>query len=215
MWNSPVLIPLKTFKAIDHILNSFVWGTNRHKLAWHTLKNPTSSGGTALPDLHAYYIAAQLSHIYHLHKTDSIRYQSLTCKKPNSVAHSPLQVIFRGRGNRGGWAAQNPLLHQHKSIWESALKLIGADFFHTHTPLWHNPQLPELMRMWGATTWATKGIVYLFQVISPLGIRSFQSLQDEFELPLPSPRLSDRLTQLYIIHRSYLTPARLTKFRPD
>lgn len=30
-----------------------------------------------------------------------------------------------------------------------------------------------------------------------------------------SPRLSDHLTQLYIIHRAYLTPSRLSKFRPD
>lgn len=30
-----------------------------------------------------------------------------------------------------------------------------------------------------------------------------------------STKLSDRLTQLYIMHRAYLTPLRLTKFKPD
>lgn len=44
-WNSPVLIPLKIFKTMDKIINSFIWGSNRHKLAWNTIKNPTSSGG--------------------------------------------------------------------------------------------------------------------------------------------------------------------------
>lgn len=29
-----------------------------------------------------------------------------------------------------------------------------------------------------------------------------------------SPKLSDRLTQLYILHRAYLTPLRLAKFQP-
>lgn len=58
LWNSPVLIPLKIFKALDQIVNSFIWGSNRHKLAWNTLKNPTTAGGAALPDLHTYYIAA-------------------------------------------------------------------------------------------------------------------------------------------------------------
>lgn len=45
LWNSPILIPLKIFKALDQIVNSFIWGSNRHKLAWNTLKNPTSAGG--------------------------------------------------------------------------------------------------------------------------------------------------------------------------
>lgn len=30
-----------------------------------------------------------------------------------------------------------------------------------------------------------------------------------------STRLSDRLTQLYIIHRSYVTPLRLSRYKPD
>lgn len=30
-----------------------------------------------------------------------------------------------------------------------------------------------------------------------------------------SPKLSDRLTHLYIIHRSYLTPSCLSRYRPD
>lgn len=48
-WNSPVLIPLKIFKSLDTIINSFIWGPNRHKLAWNTLKNPTSSRGGCPP----------------------------------------------------------------------------------------------------------------------------------------------------------------------
>lgn len=30
-----------------------------------------------------------------------------------------------------------------------------------------------------------------------------------------SPRLSERLTQLYILHKSYLTPARIAKYQPN
>lgn len=30
-----------------------------------------------------------------------------------------------------------------------------------------------------------------------------------------SPKLSDRLTHLYILHRSYLTPCRIQKYRPE
>lgn len=193
------------------------------------------------------------------------------------------------------------MLHQHKRIWEIALNLTGADFYHSHTPLWHNRQLQELLHIPAATLWATKGITYLFQVLTPLGVRHFQALREEFDLPahmlfnymqlrhalraqftdgfpntqtLPivevitgeepaklisnlyniirarsiariidraknrweedigpiedsdweealenvkksSPTLSDRLTQLYIIHKAYLTPTQLVKFSRD
>lgn len=30
-----------------------------------------------------------------------------------------------------------------------------------------------------------------------------------------SPKLSDRLTQLYILHKSYLTPLRMAKYRAN
>lgn len=43
-WHSPVYLPLRVFKSIEALLNSFVWGTKRHKLSWQTLKNPTELG---------------------------------------------------------------------------------------------------------------------------------------------------------------------------
>lgn len=179
--------------------------------------------------------------------------------------------------------------------------MTGVDFFHSHTPLWHNPLLGELRSLPGAARWAAKGIVFLFQVVTLFGVRHFQTLCEEFDLPpnmqfsylqlkhalqtqfasgfpdsqmIPvvdvitgsnpeklistlyttlrnretariidtarfkweadlgqidindwevilenvrktSPKLSERLTQLYIIHRSYLTPARIAKFSPN
>lgn len=42
MWQAPLYIPLTFFKTLDSILNSFIWGNGWHKLAWKTLKNPTT-----------------------------------------------------------------------------------------------------------------------------------------------------------------------------
>lgn len=71
---------------------------------------------------------------------------------------------------------QNLLLFQHRYVWERAIKMTGADFFHSHTPLWHNPLLGELLSLPGATRWAAKGIVFLFQIITLFGVRNFQTL---------------------------------------
>lgn len=69
-WHSPIHLPRRMFKAMETILNTFVWGPSRHKLPWKVLKCPTELGGTALPDLYIYYIAAQLSHFFHFNHSD-------------------------------------------------------------------------------------------------------------------------------------------------
>lgn len=143
-WHSPVVIPLKLFKTFDSILNTFIWGPGRHKLSRFILKNLTTSGGTALPDFHLYYIAAQLSNFYHLHKSDALRYQMLICRLPNCAAHSPLQVLFRGKGRQGTTNPRDFMLFHHKRIYEVALNIVNVALYHTHIPLWHNSQLQEL-----------------------------------------------------------------------
>lgn len=96
VWHAPLYIPLKIFKQMEAILNSFVWGNGRHKFAWHVLKNPTDMGGASLPDLQDYYLAVQLSHIYHFNATELQCYRSLVCNKPGHLTFTPLQAIFRG-----------------------------------------------------------------------------------------------------------------------
>lgn len=34
LWHASVYLPLRLFKSIEAILNSFVWGTARLKLSW-------------------------------------------------------------------------------------------------------------------------------------------------------------------------------------
>lgn len=97
MWNAPLYIPLKFIKTLESMLNSFVWGHSRHKLAWSVLKNPTSLGGAALFDFHDYYLASQLSHFYYFDKTDLQCYKSLVGHNSDHPAYTALQTILRGK----------------------------------------------------------------------------------------------------------------------
>lgn len=94
VWYALLYIPLKIYKQMEAILNSFVWGNSRHKLAWNILKNPTDMGGASLPDLQDYYLAAQLSHFYHFNIVELQRCRSLVCNKPGHQAFTPLQAIL-------------------------------------------------------------------------------------------------------------------------
>lgn len=59
----------------------------------------------------------------------------------------------------------------------------AAPSLHAHTPIWHNPQLPEMMTVPDHNIWVAHRIIYLSQVISGSVIRSFQALKDKFALP--------------------------------
>lgn len=96
LWHAPLYIPLRLFKTVDSILNSFVCGHSRHKLGWLALQNPSSLGGASVPNFRDYYLASQLSHLYHLEKMEKRRYQALVCQRLDQGAFTPIQAIIRG-----------------------------------------------------------------------------------------------------------------------
>lgn len=169
---------------MEAILNSFVWGHNRHKLAWHVLKNPMSGGGCALPDVQDYYLAAQFSHMYYLNTTEAQPYRNLACDKPGHPLFTPIQTILR----REPWNNKPPrynqgMLAHHQKIWDIALKKQNMNQFHSHTPLWHNTHMPELDTAPDPTIWALYGVIYLSQVMTDTGPKTFQALKGELALP--------------------------------
>lgn len=47
------------------------------------------------------------------------------------------------------------------------LEKINAPPYHRHTPLWHNSQLQEPASIPDTVLWASKGMLYLYQVLKP------------------------------------------------
>lgn len=296
--HAPIYLPLRIFKTIEAILNSFVWGSSRHKLSWQTLKNPTDLGGAALPDFNLYYLAAQLSHFFHLDKHDKKRCLSLLCVPHGRRVSHPFQTLFKGTNkidNRKG------ILYHYCRVWEVVKHKLKMPSTHSHAPLWDNSDLGELLKVPNPELWLHYGVGFLSDVYSDNMLKSFQQLKTDFDLPntmlfcylqlrhalsaqfggIPpdveqidvpyimlgsdhcklisgfynsllrptavsiayklkdiwsgdvgeleddewedalenckkvSTKLSDCLTHLYILHRSYLTPHRIAKYKPN
>lgn len=299
LWHTPTYIPLKHFKIMESLLKPFVWGKNRHKIAWQTLKNPTDMGGTALPDLNHYYIASQLSQLYHIDKVDSERFRMLICPQWAQETSDSIYAITVGTKTNEGNTHKTSLLYQYRRIWELANNKLNIPRHNDFTPLWCNRDLPELHNIHDPRPWLERGILYLHHVWSNGTLKNFDTLKEEFHLannmvfrflqlrhaiqaqfPQPpprsapnpliaiikdtdpkkliscfynmltipiatkityglksrwerdlgnleneeweealdtckevSPKLSDRLTQLNIIHRTYLTPHRIARYK--
>lgn len=133
LWHTPIYIPLKYFKLMEALLKTFVWGNNRHKLAWKVLKNPTDLGGTALPDFNLYYLAFQLSQLYHINKTDRLRFITLLCPQWAQYTTDPLMAIAVGRGGNESVGNRKSLLYHFRCIWDITTKLIKIPTLNDYT----------------------------------------------------------------------------------
>lgn len=299
IWHSPIYLVLRHFKLMEAIIKPFVWGNKRHKIAWQKLKNPTDLAGMAVPDFNIYYIAAQLSQLFHVDKTDRKRYLHLVCPGWSQVSQDPLTVIAGKATGADRNTNRKTLPYHYTKIWNLSMHRLQLPTINEFTPLWHNSNLPEFDMLPDSELWSSRGIIYLLHIVHHDRLKTFDRLKTEYMLPnqmlfrymqlrhafyaqfpsgechmvgnplmeavkcpdpkklisqfysmltipqatssayalktrwegevgtladdewsdaldackLVSPRLSDRLTQLFMIHRAYLTPLRLSKYR--
>lgn len=96
----------------------------------------------------------------------------------------PFQILFRDPavpwvlGNRRG------LLYTHSKIWEVVRHRLKSPPTHSHTPLWDNPGLKELLTILDHNLWLTQGVWSLSDVYCGTTLKSFQQLKNEFNLPI-------------------------------
>lgn len=183
IWHAPLYIPLKFFKTLESILNSFKWGNGRHKLAWQTLKNPATLRGFAHPDFQDYYLASQLSHVYYFDKTELQRYQALVSGGSDLPADTPLQAILRSDTCTRPPQYNDGMLAHHRHIWDITLQKIKNKHIHFHTSLWFNKHMLELFTIPDPMVWISNDILYSHQVMTASGPKTFQMLKDECSFP--------------------------------
>lgn len=127
---------------------------------WRILQNPTDLGGTAVPELSYYYIASQLSQLYHIDKTDRERFYTPLC--PNRTHHTsdPLCAIAIRSGGAKHRGDCKTLLYKYRRIWDIAIIKLGIPLINDYTPIWHNKTLPHLLQLPDPGVWGSRGIFY-------------------------------------------------------
>lgn len=61
--NSPVLVPLKTFRIVNSLFRMPIWKNRPPRIKLEHLQCPKDEGGLALPNPWLDYLAAQLEHL--------------------------------------------------------------------------------------------------------------------------------------------------------
>lgn len=61
--NSPVMIPLKTFRIANTIFRTLIWKNCPPRIKLEHLQHPKDEGGLVFPNHWLYYLALQLQHL--------------------------------------------------------------------------------------------------------------------------------------------------------
>lgn len=96
--------------------------------------------------------------------------------------YTALQTILHGKSHYGPLRRIKGMLAHHQPVWELTLHKLNAQPIHSHAPLWFNNHLPELLTIPDHIVWAAKDIIYLNQVMTTHGPKTFQAFKDKFSL---------------------------------
>lgn len=87
----------------------------------------------ALPDLNLYYIAAQLSQLFHIGKTDRDRFFTFLCPRWSHSTGDPLKAITGPVRAMHLAKEKASLLHYYRRIWAIAIAKFVTTLTRTYT----------------------------------------------------------------------------------
>uniref|UniRef100_A0A803JYP6 Reverse transcriptase domain-containing protein n=1 Tax=Xenopus tropicalis TaxID=8364 RepID=A0A803JYP6_XENTR len=180
LWHSPTRIPKKIFTKIHSQFTKFIWGTSRARLRLSTLMRPRDKGGLALPDIHMYYLAAQLTHISPMiHRELSPPLYQLWAQATNCQG-APWHTLLTKQKN----SQLLPIIALQRSVISTAHKLIKYTGQPPQTPLWHNATFPKLAKSNPPEIWRSLEITTLGDIWENGQIVPFLNLHNTKRLPL-------------------------------
>lgn len=138
--HSPVWIPKKVFRLMNTTLLAFLWGTGQPRFKLAVLQRPWKEGGLACPDLHRYFLAAQLSHAHNWLVSDESNADVVLETACLGSYEALRNLVYRGPSALFHWTvAMRTVLR----VWSAALSLCPMPSGHIspHTPPWFNPSL--------------------------------------------------------------------------
>lgn len=86
---------------------------------------------------------------------------SCQCAPPSPAQSHPFHLLLRNPGDPWTFGSRKRLLYHHCKVWDLARRRLKASSINTHTPLWHNPCLAELLSVPYHDLWIARRVVYI------------------------------------------------------
>lgn len=95
----PIVVPIHDLRQWQWLVNNFIWGQKRHRIAHTTLRIPHHKGGLGIPDITLYYDAANLTMAYRI-LTSETEMNWMTIGTLNTKNYSARDVLWLSKSDR-------------------------------------------------------------------------------------------------------------------
>lgn len=161
---------------------NFVWSHGRHRISCKQLCKPNKEGGYGFPDLHVYYLAAQLRNVvtYLLEPEDLGWFQI----ENSSVALYILkEVIWESPKKRPKQLTTNPYVLLTIKLWDQSRKLLTSSPSFVFTFLGQS-WFPPVASPSSFDLWRRLGICRFCDIATSGGCLSKEALEEKFDTSL-------------------------------
>lgn len=178
----PLPPPPRYWNKLQSAVTKFVWRGKRPRVKLSTLQRERQAGGLSLPNFQYYYWAFSLRPVLTWLQTDeAVAWRAL--EESLVYPHSLKELLFSNVPVRQ-CAHFGPIVSQLLCIWRTVEKLCGCTtVWNPCSPLFNNAKLVIGGHPIRFPQWSIRGVRTLGNIYAEEGLRSFQDLCSDFELP--------------------------------
>lgn len=182
----PLPPPTQYWSKLQTAVTKFVWQGKRPRIKLSTMQRERQAGGLSLPNIKHYYWAFTLRPLLTwLQSETSVSWRALE----ESLVHPyTLQdLLYSNIPIVQCRCRFGPIVSQLLSVWRAVEKLCGCPYaWNPCSPLFNNARLLIGGHPIQFHQWKVRGVHILGIVYGDEGLRSFQELCTEFDLPRSS-----------------------------
>lgn len=179
----PLPAPINYWKTLSKILSSYIWNGKRPRIKLSTLQRCKADGGLAFPDFKKYaqaFTLKSLSIWLNPHAQSSWR----SIEEALTAPYKLQDLIFCEVPTRHCKLYFGPLISHLILTWRTIVRQSNSHVkWHKHFPLFRNHKLLIGNAPFHCPQWESRGVRTLGDVCDENGLRSFQDIREQFDLP--------------------------------
>uniref|UniRef100_A0A3B1ICK8 Reverse transcriptase domain-containing protein n=1 Tax=Astyanax mexicanus TaxID=7994 RepID=A0A3B1ICK8_ASTMX len=179
----PLPAPINYWDTLSKILSTYIWNGKRPRIKLSTLQRCKSDGGLAFPDFKKYAQAFTLKPLSTwLNPQAQSSWRSV---EEALIAPYKLQdLIFSEIPTRHCRLYFGPVISHLILTWRTTVRQSNLHVkWHKHSPLFRNHNLLIGNAPFVCPQWESRGVSTLGDICDENGLRSFQDISEQFNLP--------------------------------
>ena len=179
----PLPPPIGFWDKLQTLVSKYIWNGKRPRIKSSTLFREKSKGGLSLPNFKLYAQSFTLRPLTTWFDPESaISWRAI---EESLVKPCRLQdVVYSGISIKKALLHYGPIVTHLISTWRLVSRQTDSNMpWHQHSPIFNNFHLLSGNSPFSFPQWSRKGINILADIFNDQGLRSFQDIREQYDIP--------------------------------